>query len=635
ARACAAPLPAGSAVLVKSRLRWYSANLLRVPLFFAAMLVSWDAEVDDQKVRDPCQGRRALQLRARSGARSFSPGRRAAGPVPSSHGSGGFVARRPFALFLLLTAPACRSGSRSPAVAGTAPAVAAVARVASLPRFEIAYRLSVPDPASHYYEIQMDVAHVSGDTIRLQMPVWSPGRYARFDFARNLEDLSITREDGRPVPWDRENGSLWRVYPDGANRLTVRYRVFANTLSGTFSVADTAHANWNGASLFLYVVHHKPDPVTLHVQPPAGWHILNGDTRTPDQTDYAFENYDRLIDSPTEVARSFLVDSFTVDGRRYRTMVHHNGPASAAARRRFVGDVEKLVRYENTVFGPPPLEMYTFLFNIGYPGGDGMEHLFSTQIISAAAWSDTAALLSGIGSAAHEYFHVWNVKRVRPLLLGPFDYAHERYQPSLWVAEGWTQYYGQMALYRAGILPREGLYAMVANSIVRPNLTSPGRTQVSPRMASFVAPFWDGASPGYAVDRSAFFSYYTQGAGRALYLDLLIRARSLGARALDDAFRNLRRLSWEQPNASYYLQGRGYTEADVERAASEAAGEDLHDWFTRYVGGTADVNFDEALGWAGLRLVRSPDRWTLAEIPGATAAQRAVREGWITGRVDR
>ena len=521
---------------------------------------------------------------------------------------------------------ACRAPSTIAGNSGTPQGVTAAP-------FVIAYRIGMPDPASHLYDVRMEIGNISGDVVRLQMPVWSPGRYARFDFARTVQDLTITGPSGAALRWDRENGSLWRIYPAGVRSIRVRYQVFANTLSGTFSVLDTAHANWNGASVFMYVVDHKPDPVTLHVDLPSGWHIVNGDARAPDQTDFRFENYDRLIDTPTEVAPALMVDTFNVDGRIYRTMVHHNGSSTPAQRRRFVSDVQKLVRYENTVFGPPPLEMYTFVFNIGYSGGDGMEHLYSTQIIDRDPWRDEDTPLAGVETAAHEYFHVWNVKRVRPMALGPFDYTREQYQPSLWVAEGWTQYYGQVALYRAGVLPRAGLYGMVANSIVRPNLLAPGRKEVSARMASFEAPFWDGASPGYSVNRNSFFSYYTKGAGLALYLDLLIRTRSNNARALDDAFRNLRRLSWEQPNASYYLQGRGYTEEDVERAVSEAAGVDLRDWFARHVGGVEDPPFDEALGGAGLRLVRGTNDWSLEEVPNATPAQLRVREGWITGRV--
>jgi predicted metalloprotease with PDZ domain len=450
------------------------------------------------------------------------------------------------------------------------------------------------------------------------------------DFAKNIQEFRVTNASGAPLTWDKTDGSRWVVRTGGAKTIHVRYRSFDNALSGTFSVLDTAHANWNGASLFMYVEGHKQDPVTLSITPPAGWHIMNGDTRTPDQREYRFENYDRLIDTPTEIAPSFLLDSFVVDGKRYRSMVHHNGPASPTARVRFVRDLEKIVRYENSVFSPPPLDEYTFLFNIGYAGGDGMEHLYSTQIIDRRPFADSLAVLPGISSAAHEYFHVWNVKRVRPAALGPFDYTREQYQPSLWVAEGWTQYYGQAALHRAGITDLNEFYRAMAG-VIRDNLTAPGRKEVSARMASFHAPFWDGAPQGQPTNGSqTFFTYYVKGAGLALYLDLYIRANSDGRRSLDDVFQALKRRSWNAPNASYYLQGRGYTELDVERAASEVTGTDMHPWFERYVGGTEDLDYDALLARAGLRVVRE-DRWRIEERPDATPAQRAIRDGWTSG----
>jgi predicted metalloprotease with PDZ domain len=320
-----------------------------------------------------------------------------------------------------------------------------------------------------------------------------------------------------------------------------------------------------------------------------------------------------------------------VDGKKYRTMVHHNGAAPDAAHERFVKDVEKIVRYENTVFSAPPLDQYTFLFNIGYAGGDGMEHLYSTEIIDRRPWVDSLAILPGIGTAAHEYFHVWNVKRVRPLALGPFDYTKEVYQPSLWVAEGWTQYYGQAALHRSGITPMDEFYRSMAG-IIHANLTAPGRKEVSARMASFHAPFWDGAPQGQPTNgANTFFSYYTKGSGLALYLDLYIRGKTNGAKSLDDVFNALKRRSWNTPNASYYLQGRGYTELDVEQAASEVAGENLHAWFERYVGGTDDLDYDAQLARMGLRLVRG-DQWRIEEIPDATPDQRRIRDGWVSGR---
>jgi len=511
--------------------------------------------------------------------------------------------------------------------------LAAPAPTAQRP-YHIEYAIAMPDVGSHLYAITLSLSGVTARTVNLQMPVWSPGRYGRMDFAKNVQDFAAATSDGQPLRWDRVNGSLWRVFTGSSRSMRVSYRVFANApMSGTFSHLDSTHANWNGGSLFLYVEGHKQDPVTLDITPPDTWTIMNGAVATAGQRHFEFPNYDILIDTPTEVAPagSLLLDSFVVDRRTYRVMVHHNGVVPEAARARFLRDVERIVRYENTVFGAPPLAQYTFLFNIGFPGGDGMEHLYSTQIQSARIWTDSATLLPGISSAAHEYFHVWNVKRVRPTALGPFDYTREQYQPSLWVAEGWTQYYGQVALRRAGIQDTATFYARMA-SLIRANLTAPGRKQVSARVASFEAPFWDGAPQAQPVNfENTFFDYYTKGAGIATYLDLFIRNRTGNTKSLDDAFNNLKARSWNAPRASYYLQGRGYTEDDVERAVSDAAGVNMHDWFDRHVGGTEDMDYDAALAWAGLRLVRDSTQWRIEELPSPTAEQLRVRSGWLTG----
>ena len=539
--------------------------------------------------------------------------------------------RFPRVVILLVTGLAACGGASMTPHAGVSPSAA----TSQVRPFDISYRIGWSDPSSHIFDVQIDIGKVGADVVELQMPVWSPGRYAPFFFARNVTQFSVTNGTSA-VRWDRENGSLWRVYAKGETHLTVKYRVYANTLSGTFSVLDTAHANWNGPSTFMYVVDHKPDPVRLHITAPSGWHIVNGDTRAADQTDYQFENYDRLADSPTEVAPSLTLDTVRIDNRIYRAMIHHNGQVTPAERQHFLAALEKIVRYENTVFDPPPLEMYTFLFNIGYGGGDGMEHLYSTQCISGGPWREDATILSGITTAAHEYFHVWNMKRVRAAALGPFDYTREQYQPSLWVGEGWTQYYGQVAMARSGVQPPEAIYGAAAN-IIRSNLTAPGRKEVSARMASFEAPFFDGSRAEFDVNRAAWFSYYTKGAGVALYLDLYIRAHTNNRKSLDQAFRLLRDRTWGAPNASYYLQGRGYTEEDVVRAASDAAGVDMHAWFDRFVGGTDDMDYDEVLGLAGMKLVRDQNasgaaQWRIEPVPEATAAQVAIREGWVRGK---
>ena len=206
-------------------------------------------------------------------------------------------------------------------VASTLVLLAAVANVAIAQPLRIAYRVAMPDPASHLYDVSIDVGGVRGDTLPLQLPVWSPGRYARMDFARNVQEFRATDDGGRTLRWDKTNGSRWVVLTGGAHDVHLRYRVFANALSGTFSVLDSAHANWNGAALFMYVEGHKPDPVTLDIVAPAGWHVINGDTRSADQTRFRFENYDRLIDTPDR-SRTGGDARFV---RRRRTPLPHDG----------------------------------------------------------------------------------------------------------------------------------------------------------------------------------------------------------------------------------------------------------------------------------------------------------------------
>ena len=326
--------------------------------------------------------------------------------------------RRSLALALALV-PLAGCASRQAAESGaTSAAAAAEGRAAP---YQIAYTIAMPDPASHLYEVTVDVAGMRGAPLELHLPVWSPGRYARMDFARNEQDFSATGPDGAPLRWEKVAGSRWRV--EAAARARVRYRVFANDLSGTFSVLDTLHANWNGAGIFMYVVDHKPDPVTLRVEAPAGWQLMNGEARDVAQRDFRFANYDILVDTPTEIAPRLDVDTFRVDGVLYRVVTHHDGD-QRGQRARFVRDHQRIVTYQNRVFGPPPIATYTFLHNIGFPGGDGMEHLNSTQVIDPRRWTtDSVAVLPGIGTASHEYFHVWNVKRMRPAALGPFDYT--------------------------------------------------------------------------------------------------------------------------------------------------------------------------------------------------------------------
>ncbi len=501
--------------------------------------------------------------------------------------------------------------------------------------YTIGYTVEFPDPASHLYHVSVDVAGILQDSVVLHFPVWSPGRYARMEFARLVQHVEATDGNGAPLAWEKIDGSRWRVITGSARPATVRFRYqyFANRLSGTFSVLDTAHANWNGPSLFPWVEGHKADPVTLNVETPDGWQLMNGHADTPEQRAFRFPTYDEFIDTPTEVAPRLVIDSFRTDGITYRMVLHHNGDPADGTVAKALGDLQKIVAYQNTVMGPPPIERYTFLLNIGYQGGDGMEHLNSTQVMTPQPWTEVLPVLPAMGTNSHEYFHVWNVKRIRPAALGPFDYSRAIHQPSLWVAEGWTNYYGNITFARAGITDGP-TYLRGLSNVIRVTSETPGRKERSARQASYDATFFDGANDPMPVNRSdVFLTYYVKGEALAAFLDLTIRAHTNGQKSLDDVLRLLKARTWDAPTDSYYLQGRGYTERDIEEVVSDVMGRDMTPWFDQYVGGTDDLPWDEALAGVGLALriteAEAGRRYEVIDRPNATTAQRRLRASWL------
>lgn len=319
-------------------------------------------------------------------------------------------------------------------------------------------------PTSHLFEVAIETElpnELRDKPVQFQMPKWSPGRYAVFDFAKNVQEFRAY--DGICVPATtcanktsrtvtRVDGQTWSVAPSGSATLTVSYKVFANDLSGTFSQLDERHANCNGGAIFMYIVGHKPDPVKLSIDPPAGWKIVNGRMDQQNQTEWQFPNWDILIDTPTEIAPDWTQESFEVGGKKYHVVVHSFGP-EGGKRAALVRDIEKIVRAETAMWGPPEFSEYTFLIHYAADdhSGDGMEHLTSTQIIEPGALGEPGVYEDTLGTVAHEFFHVWNVKRLRPAELGPWDFTRPLNTRALWVAEGFTNYYGHVMLRRAGL----------------------------------------------------------------------------------------------------------------------------------------------------------------------------------------
>ncbi|HMF56774.1 MAG TPA: hypothetical protein VK619_10560, partial [Pyrinomonadaceae bacterium] len=319
-----------------------------------------------------------------------------------------------------------------------------------------------------------------------------------------------------------------------------------------------------------------------------------------------FPNYDIMIDTPTEIGPDWTMDQFQVDGKTYRVVVHSFGN-EGGKRQELVRGIERIVRAETAMWGAPEFDSYTFLLHFapGATGGDGMEHLTSTQIVQAGALAYPGLLERALGTIAHEFFHVWNVKRLRPVELGPWDFTRPLSTRSLWIAEGLTNYYGTLMLRRAGLTTDEQLIRSFSETINRVE-NSPGSHLMSAEEASLSAPFLDRAVHVQRTNlANTAISYYIKGEVLGLALDLTIRGKTQGRVSLDDVMRRMYDEFYiKGQNNSYYLRGRGYTGEDFERVASETAGFNLHDFFERYVRGTEMPPYDEALASVGLRLVR-------------------------------
>ena len=490
--------------------------------------------------------------------------------------------------------------------------------LAQTPLKSITYRLSMSRPNSHLFEVAIEVElpdEMRDKTVEFQMPKWSPGRYAVFDFAKNVQDFQAAagicpppgRCDQAMRTVTRVNDQTWSVAPLGSSALTIKYKVFANDLSGTFSQLDSRHGNYNGGCIFMYVVDHKPDPVKLVINPPSGWKIVNGRTDRPGQTEWQFPNWDILIDTPTEIAPDWTEDDFEVDGKKYHVVVHSFG-AEGGKRNNLVRDIEKIVRAEVAMWGPPEFDEYTFLIHFAADdrSGDGMEHLTSTQIIEPGALADTGVYDDTLGTVAHEFFHVWNVKRLRPLELGPWDFTRPANTRGLWVAEGFTNYYGHLMLRRAGLINDTRFIAREGQTIDGIE-NAPGSRLMSAEESSLSAPFMDDAPHAQLTNlENTSISYYPKGELVGMVLDLIVRGRTKGKSSLDDIMRAMYEEFYRKSsNNSYYLRGRGYTIEDVQRVASQVAGFDLSDFFNRYVRHTEVLPYDEALGYMGLKLLKT------------------------------
>jgi len=479
-------------------------------------------------------------------------------------------------------------------LAGTKPFYAAA---------QVAYRFTFPEPQHHWMQVEATFNGLTAAPLELRMSRASPGRYSVHDFAKNAYDVEARDETGlleltRPDPYG------WMVPRHGA-AVTVRYKVFGDRIDGTYLAIDPTHAHINMPAAIMWARGLDDAGISVAFEPPRGaeWQVATQLHPGATAHEFTAPNLQYLMDSPSEFG-PITIRQFTVDGHVIRFAVHHAGTSREVDG--FVKDVEKVVRQEGKVFGEfPPYEPgnYTFIADyLPYASGDGMEHRNSTVITSSRSLREDRDDL--LDTVAHEFFHGWNVERIRPRSLEPFDFERANMSGELWLAEGFTQYYGPLSLARAGLANLQAT-AEAFGEMVSAITVSPGREYRSAEEMSRMAAFTDGGRTSDPTNwNSTVISYYPFGGAIALSLDLTLRDRTGGRVTLDDFMRAMWRVHGKPGGAREGYVDHPYTIDDAEARLAEVSGDRAfaHDFFARYIHGREIADYQRLLLNAGFVL---------------------------------
>jgi predicted metalloprotease with PDZ domain len=459
----------------------------------------------------------------------------------------------------------------------------------------ISYTVSMSKPWTHLLEVEMHLKWSRmPEKAELKMPVWTPGSYLVREYARHVQDFAVKDGSGRALAWQKTNKNTWQIDTKGVKELVATYRVYSNELTVRTNELNDDHAFWNNAALLMFPAGQLGAPSTVTVVPYSKWKVATGLPEVSGAANtFRAPNFDVLYDSPFEVS-DYKEISFDVHGKKHRYVMSGEGNYDL---KKLADDTAKIVEAAYQIFGELPYDDYTFIVNLR--GGGGLEHLNSTALQWNRFGFKPQTRYNGfLGLVAHEYFHLWNVKRIRPDALGPFDYENENYTKLLWVAEGGTAYYESLLLRRAGLITDKELLEARASTIEQLQ-NRPGRFETSLEEASF-----DAWIKYYRQDENAInnqISYYDKGEIVNMMLDVTIRTASNGAKSLDDVMRYLYN--------EFYKKNRNYTPADFQKAAELAAGRSLDDFFSKYVRGEAEIDYNGIVRGIGLQLAATePDK---------------------------
>lgn len=457
---------------------------------------------------------------------------------------------------------------------------------------EISYTIDMHNPNSHYFEVTLAIKNYSKKWVDFHMPVWIPGSYLIREFEKNVIDVKAFGTNEKRLKVRKIRKNIWRVQTQKSKFIRLKYKVYAYEISVRHSFLDDSHAFINPSSVCMFVKELKEKPLTVTFHPPKNWtKISTGLAEDPANRFVRFaRNYDELVDCPIEIGNQTIL-TFSVNGIFHEISLYGNGKFQADS---LVEKVKKIVETEVAIFKEIDYPRYVFLVQFQPRGGGGLEHRNSC-VLQVDRWALQGKRLNGfLGLVAHEYFHNWNVKRLRPKALGPFDYDRENYTWLLWVAEGFTTYYGGQTMLRAKFRTSKSYMKGLAG-MAKYLASTPGNRIEPVDEASF-----DAWIKYYRRDENSVnttISYYNKGAMIATLLDLIIRHQTMNSQSLDDLMRHLYQKYYKKLN-------RWYTEPEFEKECETLAGVPLGNFFSRYVSGTDSIDYNRYFRYAGIELYK-------------------------------
>lgn len=455
------------------------------------------------------------------------------------------------------------------------------------------YRIAMPSPHTHYFEVEIELKNFRGDDVDFNLPVWTPGSYLVREFAKNIEGFSVSTKDGKSLGFDKINKNTWRISAKDVDHLIVKYRVYAFDGYIRMSYLDEDHALIMANSLLMYVDDLKDQSSVLYLSYPSSWNSISTSLTALKDNEKAFyvPNYDILIDSPIEIGNHQIIE-FTAAGVPHEVAMVGRVMFD---KDQLVRDLKKIIKSATAVFGENPNEKYTFIVQTDQRAG-GLEHMSST-VLGVSRWTFTNPQKYNyfLSLVAHEYFHLWMVKRLKPVELEIFDYSNEVYTDLLWVMEGFTSYFEEKIMLSCGYYSEQKFLNNLLSAMTNIQNT-PGAKEQSVAEASF-----DAWIKFYRKDENSInsqISYYQKGMALGALLDLEVIAGSEGEKRLDDVVSQLYHQFYKKRN-------KGITSDDLQKALERASHQNLDEFFKDYVTGTKDLDNAKYLDLAGIKLIET------------------------------